>query len=78
MKLMEVKDPETSVAIEAKKQEAIELRRTEDINVKRVLSQLVHQVDDGLKNTGLSEGPVYDFISDSLQEWRMSSASSES
>ena len=68
MKLMEVKDPETSVAIEANKQEAIELRRTEDINVKRVLSQLVHQVDDGLKNTGLSEGPVYDFISDSLQE----------
>ena len=39
-------------------------------NVQSELSQLVRQVEDGLKTAGLTQGPIYEFIYESLQECR--------
>ena len=74
MKVMGMRDTETSSTGAMRKQAAIETLKADD-SVKFRLSQLVRQVEDCLKNSGLAQGPVYDFIND--EPTRMPSAPSE-
>ena len=68
-KLLEVKGVETDPAEKLEMQEATKVHTVES-NVKSELSKLVRQVEDGLEIARLNQGPVYEFIYESLQECR--------